>query len=298
MNKRYMIVPLALCLLLSSCGKISDRIPEIETEAEEETEEGEIESETRHSLILEPETYGMQYLFQSEVDALEEDAVGYEEDFIYPHAELGDFFGSWQDSWSQRCSMEITREEGVPCVQISWGNSAYETYVWQMECEYDPERGLLAYVDGVCFIEGETRTILYENGTGLFYIQDGILYWKDDIEDAGADCRFEMVSGYLYSGTDNSYIYKASDSCLMTDTDVEIAKTNFWGELPSGKTIEQMIVNEIYARHGYDFQNEEIKAFFMNKVWYAQISPKTSDMDVIYESLNDFEKRNIEFLQK
>lgn len=96
----------------------------------------------------------------------------------------------------------------------------------------------------------------------------------------------------------DKYIYKDSDSCAMTEGDVELARRNLQEELPAGKSIEQMIVNEIYAKHGYKFKNAEIQAFFDRKRWYSSIENYTSDMDEIYNSLNDFEKKNIDFLQR
>ena len=107
----------------------------------------------------------------------------------------------------------------------------------------------------------------------------------------GKKFNFRRKDAYL----SDSYIYKDSDSCAMTDGDVELARRNLMDALPDGKTIEQMIVNEIYARHGYRFKNSEIQAFFEEKSWYQG---KTDDMDAVYAELNDFEKKNIEFLQK
>lgn len=107
----------------------------------------------------------------------------------------------------------------------------------------------------------------------------------------GKKFNFRRKDAYL----SDSYIYKDSDSSTMTDGDVELARSNLMDTLPDGKTIEQMIVNEIYARHGYRFKNSEIQAFFEEKSWYRG---KTGDMDAVYAELNDFEKKNIEFLQK
>ncbi len=81
----------------------------------------------------------------------------------------------------------------------------------------------------------------------------------------------------------------------MTEGDVELAKRNLSEDLPAGKTIEQMIMNEIYARHGYIFKNAEIQAFFEDKSWYHGT---TDSMDKVYKELNDFEKQNIDFLQR
>ena len=82
------------------------------------------------------------------------------------------------------------------------------------------------------------------------------------------------------------------DSSSWNDLQQEISESGV--QLPSGKTVAQMVVNEIYARHGYTFKSEELQKYFGNKSWY---SPTTSDMDEITNELNSTEKANVKFLQ-
>jgi len=63
---------------------------------------------------------------------------------------------------------------------------------------------------------------------------------------------------------------------------------------PTSRTFEQMIINEIYARHGYMFKDDELQAYFSSQPWY---SPVTQDMNAIGKTLNQIEKDNIKFLQ-
>lgn len=50
--------------------------------------------------------------------------------------------------------------------------------------------------------------------------------------------------------------------------------------------------NEIYARHGYIFQNTEMKNYFSTQAWY---SPLYNDINSM---LSEIEKSNIEFIKR
>lgn len=75
-------------------------------------------------------------------------------------------------------------------------------------------------------------------------------------------------------------IFRYSSETLLTDKDI----------LGYDKVILRIGVNEIYARHGYSFNNKEWKTYFNNKPWY-----KIND-DFTIENFNDIEKQNIKFL--
>lgn len=53
--------------------------------------------------------------------------------------------------------------------------------------------------------------------------------------------------------------------------------------------------NEIYARHGYIFQNEDLENYFMGQLWYLP-SIAAEEFDAVV--LNEFEKKNIQLLMK
>lgn len=54
----------------------------------------------------------------------------------------------------------------------------------------------------------------------------------------------------------------------------------------------QYMRNEIFARHGYMFNNEELKSYFGSKSWYK---PRFTD---VVDKLTDIEKKNIELIVK
>lgn len=58
----------------------------------------------------------------------------------------------------------------------------------------------------------------------------------------------------------------------------------------------QMIINEIYARHGREFHTQENRDYFSAQDWYNPISGKT-DEEIVAE-FNKFEKANVELLSK
>ena len=82
----------------------------------------------------------------------------------------------------------------------------------------------------------------------------------------------------------NDYIIPDSDSRYLTD-----------GEVSSLSQREiQYAINEIYARHGATFDDQDVKNYFYSKDWY---SPSQSKDDAKKE-FNKYEKANIDLLSK
>ena len=52
--------------------------------------------------------------------------------------------------------------------------------------------------------------------------------------------------------------------------------------------------NEIFARHGHDFKNAELKAYFNSLYWFNPVENKS----VSIEELNEFEKYNLEVIKE
>lgn len=66
-------------------------------------------------------------------------------------------------------------------------------------------------------------------------------------------------------------------------------------QLPKGKSLEQMVINELYARHGYIFQSEELQEYFQSKPWYEA---KSTDMDEVMSDFNGIELANVRYLRQ
>lgn len=87
----------------------------------------------------------------------------------------------------------------------------------------------------------------------------------------GIDDVINSPQGYILSESDTRY-YSESELNALTDYELYLAR------------------NEIYARHGREFKNQDLQNYFKNKDWYTgRYSPDSFDSIV---TLNDFEKKN------
>lgn len=85
------------------------------------------------------------------------------------------------------------------------------------------------------------------------------------------------------------YILGDSDSRYLTEADVASLSLR---EINYAK-------NEIYARHGRRFTSPELQNYFNSKDWYEGIyDPGDFDANYSARLLNDYEKRNAEFLSE
>ena len=108
-----------------------------------------------------------------------------------------DLIGSWAEKIAGRGYIEISRAgKRTYDVKISWGNSAIETYFWEMTAKADGSNGI-RYQNGRHYIisydeEGhETKKSVYENGRGRFFLNSvGEVMWQDETGHAGDDTVF------------------------------------------------------------------------------------------------------------
>jgi hypothetical protein len=56
-----------------------------------------------------------------------------------------------------------------------------------------------------------------------------------------------------------------------------------------------LALNEIYARHGYIFKDEDLQNYFMGQVWYTPLVEGENFSDEVF---NDYEKENLQLLIK
>ena len=92
----------------------------------------------------------------------------------------------------------------------------------------------------------------------------------------------EELQGYV----NEEYIFPDSDKKYLSEDEVRSI------------TIEDMMIgrNEIFARHGYIFQDEGLKAYFESMSWYEGTIP--SDQFNSEAVFNDFEKKNVELIKR
>ena len=87
------------------------------------------------------------------------------------------------------------------------------------------------------------------------------------------------------SGSDDGQIFPDSSTRYLTDAEVK--------KLSDSQI--QTAINEIYARNGYKFQDQDIYNYFSQYSWYK---PKTNSQDDVKRRFSDIENKNVEMLQK
>ena len=84
--------------------------------------------------------------------------------------------------------------------------------------------------------------------------------------------RAYEVSEYVFYDSDTRYL-TSSDLKGLSSWELKIAR------------------NEIYARYGYSFEDEELRRYFLNKSWYEEDSSINKDT-WSDDCLNEYEKAN------
>lgn len=107
----------------------------------------------------------------------------------------------------------------------------------------------------------------------------------------------EAENGEAEQEAGSDYLCPESDQRELTEADVTTLQGNTVTGLPADKSIVQMVINEMYAKKGYQFEEQAVQEYFNSKTWYQEIVTKTDDMDAVFASMTDVEKANVEFLQ-
>lgn len=98
----------------------------------------------------------------------------------------------------------------------------------------------------------------------------------------------EEAQENINTAENEEYILPNSNVDYLTEADI------------SGLTLQEInyAKNEIYARHGRRFKSQELMNYFTSKSWYKGIyDPDDFDANYSDDALNDYEKKNAEFLR-
>ena len=113
----------------------------------------------------------------------------------------------------------------------------------------------------------------------------------------GADVQTgaNVGNAAVQTPTTGEYLYVESASRLLTTADVSNFQARYPNSMfPGERSITQMIINEMYARHGYIFKDQALTDYFAQKSWYI---PRTADMEEIYPVMNAVEQANVTLLR-
>ena len=113
--------------------------------------------------------------------------------------------------------------------------------------------------------------------------------------DANAQPGAEGGNAAVQTPATGEYLFAESASRLLSTADVSNFQARYPNSLfPGERSITQMIINEMYARHGYIFKDQALTDYFAQKSWYI---PRTADMEEIYPVMNAVEQANVTLLR-
>ncbi|MBF1269412.1 MAG: YARHG domain-containing protein, partial [Oribacterium parvum] len=113
--------------------------------------------------------------------------------------------------------------------------------------------------------------------------------------DANAQPGADGGNAAVQTPATGEYLFAESASRLLTTADVSNFQAQYPNSMfPGERSITQMIINEMYARHGYIFKDQALTDYFAQKSWYI---PRTADMEEIYSVMNAVEQANVTLLR-
>ena len=113
--------------------------------------------------------------------------------------------------------------------------------------------------------------------------------------DANAQPGADGGNAAVQTPATGEYLFAESASRLLSTADVSNFQAQYPNSMfPGERSITQMIINEMYARHGYIFKDQALTDYFAQKSWYT---PRTADMEEIYPVMNDVEQANVTLLR-
>lgn len=113
----------------------------------------------------------------------------------YIKEQLKKYEGSFYDSISSRCGMDIAIDGTTCYIDINWGGGYNSNAHWKFEGYYNMESRSILYrgaeIDEFYNDDGsKEETYVYTDGTGSIQKIDGIIYWDDYVENIGDGCTF------------------------------------------------------------------------------------------------------------
>ncbi len=156
----------------------------------------------------------------------------------------------------------------------------------------------------IAYIKAVLGNVLYEE---KYNIKVDMTFTAINTSDDG---RYESVGdGKTSSASEDTQKEKITETTTekANETDEETEETDYVIPYSSdryltnddlmGLSSEELMYarNEIYARHGYIFNDAEIRAYFEKKPWYTG-TVKSEDFSS--SVFNDYEYKNVTFLKK
>lgn len=113
----------------------------------------------------------------------------------------------------------------------------------------------------------------------------------------GRNTKAAAQSGQASVQNEDEYLCPEAVGRVLSKEDIEKLKNTVYENLPQGKNIIQMVINEIYARNGYRFDSPKLQEYFEAKSWYVPTADSEADMESIYAGMSETDKANLDLLK-
>lgn len=157
------------------------------------------------------------------------------------------------------------------------------------------------------FVSWEPETEHVKSGLSSDFAVNASMYGNEDSVDKYTAEGVEIVyDGKTVKSSVNAKEKEEEDKddddgeysgFLFPDSNKELITDEELAEKVTDKDSCQRAINEIYARHGYQFSSWDNVEFFEKYDWYNELE-KNSDMDQVSQQFNDTEKENVAKLQQ
>ena len=108
-----------------------------------------------------------------------------------------DLVGDYIDTYSQRATAHIEKEDEGLLIVVSWASSAKETTTWTMHAKLDGYQLTYGgeYITNITFDDdgNKTEEVTATNNLGYMDIEDGKLYWGGAAQEENRNCVFEKI---------------------------------------------------------------------------------------------------------
>ncbi len=165
------------------------------------------------------------------------------------------------------------------CISRKWDGNENTYFMGDTEISEQEYNAIQKEIDEIGWKDGHDSNYSLENyGLGT----SGMLYAMDEWSSSDSE--------------DGDYLCSDSAVRILTEEDIEKLRSGTYDDLPEGKGIIQMVVNEMYARKGYQFGVQGIQDYFETKEWYQKITERSHDQESIYQNMSEIEQANVQFL--
>ena len=159
---------------------------------------------------------------------------------------------------------------------------------------------LIAAICFALFFSKESLKSVKASKDSSFEANDSKYSYDEDSEEysSGTSISFDgsSVSGQTGETEKTENTAVDSNGFIFPDSSTTLITLEQMDAKLKDKPDLRLAINEIYARHGYQFSSEQYQNYYQQFDWYNKLS-KESDMDKVSASFSDVEKKNVDALQ-